>query len=72
MFCRFVPAIKLKKKTNIMKTYKAGLTQWRLQVLNTLGLKFEIIKDTIIYKGKLDTTFVNFLIDKKIELGIKG
>jgi hypothetical protein len=55
-----------------MKTYKAGLTQWRLEVLNALGLKFEIIEDTIIYKGKLNTTFVNFLIDKKIQLSIKG
>ena len=53
------------------KTHKAGLTNWRTEVLDVLNMKYEIKNDTIIYKGNLDNTLVSFLIDKSIELGIK-
>jgi len=53
------------------KTYKATLTDWRLKVLDTLNMNYEVVGKEIIYKGNLETTFVNFLIDKRIELNIE-
>ena len=53
------------------KTHKAGLTNWRVEVLEFLNMKYEVKNDTIIYKGSLDNTLVSFLIDKSIELEIK-
>ena len=48
-----------------IRTHKAGFTQWRVDVMNKLGLKFEVKNDKIIYKGELKTTFVSFLIDSQ-------
>ena len=52
------------------KTHKATLTEWRIKVLETLNMPYEVKNDMIIYKGILESTLVNFLVDKRIELGI--
>ena len=52
------------------KTHKAGVTSWRLEVMNTLNMKYEIKKGQIIYKGDLNESLVGFLVTKKNELNI--
>lgn len=52
------------------KTHKATLTDWRVKVLESLNMKYEVKNNMIIYKGELESTLVNFLVDKRIELGI--
>jgi len=59
----------LTSKTNIM-THKAGLTDWRIKVMETLKMDYTIKNGQIIYKGELEITLVNFLVEKRIELGI--
>lgn len=54
-----------------MKTYKATQCAWRIEVMNTLGLEYTIVNNMIVYKGKLSTTLVSFLVEKKNKLGIK-
>ena len=55
-------------KTN--KTHKVAFAQWRVNVLNALNMKHKIISGQIIYKGTLENSLVNFLVSKRLELGI--
>jgi len=53
-----------------IKTYKAGRTDWRENVLKALNMNYTVVNDIIIYKGALNTSLVCFLVDKRIELKI--
>lgn len=58
-------------KMKKIKTHKANVTAWRIKVMNMAGLDYTITNNQIVYKGCLDgKTLVNFLVDKRIELGI--
>jgi len=54
-----------------MKTYKATVSEWRVEVMNALGLKYTIENNMIVCKLVLSGSFVSFLVDQKIKLGIK-
>lgn len=59
-------------KTKGIKTFKAGRTDWRENVMKALNLEYTIVNDQIIYKGQLNgyKTLVDLLVTETRILGI--
>lgn len=55
-----------------MKTNKANINEWRLQVMKSLNLDFIVKNNKIIYKGDLMgyNSLVSLLVGEGIKLGI--
>ena len=55
------------------KTHKAGRTEWREKVMNTLNLNYTIVNNKIIFKGNIGNykTLVDLLVIEAEKLNIQ-